>query len=54
MATDALWIGILIIVTINLQRRLLWESDHPVAIAIQWRLIEGMSWVLGRVRRRQS
>ncbi len=52
--SDALWIGILIVVTINLQRRLLWESERPVAIAIQWRLVEWMSWVLARVRRRQS
>ena len=51
---DALWVVILIVVTFDLQRRLLWESDHPVAIATQWRLVEWMSWVLARVRRRQS
>ncbi len=51
--TDAIWIGILTVVTIDLQRRLLWESDRPVAIAIQWRLVEWMSWVLARVRRQR-
>lgn len=49
--TDAVWIVILIVVTIDLQRRLLWESEHPVAIAIQWRLVEWMPWVLARVRK---
>jgi len=51
---DALWIVILIVITFDLQRRLLWESDQPVATAIQWRLVEWMSWVLARVRRERQ